>query len=166
MVTRRFPGASLTQIALSRFCGERVLRLSVFVTAFTLIAANSSAAIAQSSSAAAVGATEAAKSATSNIQTISIVDPAAPLHRFDLTLNRAATQKPIIGAPTGAQCTGASAAAADVARAPINSAGSLAPSSSTIIQLPIERVDSGYSNAVRSATLNATVPQSCAMLNH
>lgn len=143
------------------------MRCAIFLISLPLVAAMSSAAVAQSSSPrAAAAATQAAKSVTSSVRPTPNADPPATTDRRDLTLTGPATRRPIVTVPAGGECTAAYAAANDVARVQINPAGSLAPNSSTIIQLPIEPVRNGYLADVRAATLHSTIPESCARLNH
>lgn len=115
------------------------------VTILALVAALNESAMAQSSGSASVAraATEAAKAVTSKLK----VSPAGPTP-----------------APHGSDCiAGPYAAAADVARVPVNSAGARIPNSSTIVELPVERIRGAYLTDVRNATLHATVPQACAL---
>ena len=58
------------------------------------------------------------------------------------------------------------ASAADVTLRPLNFSTTGASTSSTIVSLPIQKVQSNYVVDVREATSRAAVSEACARLNH
>jgi hypothetical protein len=74
---------------------------------------------------------------------------------------------PAISLHPGTDCVdNRNATAADVALAPMNAAGANAPTSQTLINLPIEQLKNrNYVVDVRNATERARVAQACARLN-
>jgi hypothetical protein len=74
--------------------------------------------------------------------------------------------KPVVTLHRGSDCQdGAYATQADIALAPMNSAGANAPISETIVNLPIEKIrGSDYVVDVRNATQRAEFAQACARL--
>ncbi|HTJ26733.1 MAG TPA: hypothetical protein VMA36_11290 [Candidatus Limnocylindria bacterium] len=83
-----------------------------------------------------------------------------------VSLRSATQQKEAITLHKGSDCQdGRFATQADVALAPMNSAGVNAPQSRTLINLPIQKVSSDYVVDVRNATQSAQFAEACAHLH-
>jgi hypothetical protein len=82
-----------------------------------------------------------------------------------VSLHSTVPQKEAITLHHGSDCQdGANATAADLVLAPMNSAGSNAPPSRTLINLPIQKVSSDYVVDVRNSTQRAQFADACARL--